>query len=71
MSKRQKSTSVVSYFAKQRRKDSTETQKHEQDTDFSMPTCSSTSASQSTEFDYAEECITLDRPSEVRVNEIN
>ena len=60
MSKRQKNTSILSYFAKQRRKESTEI--NEQETDSSRPTCS-TSASQSTEFDSTEERTNLDRPN--------
>ena len=59
MSKRQKNTSILSYFAKQRRKESTEIKEHEQETDSSRPACS-TSPSQSTEFDSAEERINLD-----------
>ena len=59
MSKRQKNTSLLIYFAKQRRKKSTEIKDHEQETNSSRPTCS-TSASQSTEFDSAEERINLD-----------
>lgn len=62
MSKRQKNTSILSYFAKQRRKESTEINEHEQETDSSRPTCS-TSASQSTEFDSTEERTNLDRPN--------
>ena len=61
MSKRQKNTSILSYFAKQRRKKSTEIKEHEQETDSSRPTCST--SSQSTEFDSAEERINLDRPN--------
>ena len=60
MSKMQKTTSIFNFFAKRRRKKSTEIKEHEQDTDSSRPTCS-TSASQSTEFDSAEECINLNR----------
>ena len=59
MSKRQKNTSILSYFAKQRRKESTDIKENEQKTDFSRPTCS-TFASQSTEFNSAEERINLD-----------
>ena len=44
---------MLSCFAKQRRKESTEIQEHEKETDSSRPTCS-TSASQLTEFDSAE-----------------
>ena len=51
MSKRQKkNTSLLSYFAKQRKKELTEINEHEQERDSSRPTCS-TSASPSTEFD--------------------
>ena len=56
-----KNIKTLSYFAKQRRKELTEKKEHDQETDFSMPTCS-TSASQSTEFDSVEERINLDRP---------
>ena len=49
------------YFAKQRRKESTEIKEQEQETDSSRPTCS-TSASHSTEFDFAEEGMNLNRP---------
>ena len=52
MSTRQKNTSTLSNFEK-RRRESTERKEHEQETDFSRPTCS-TSASQSTEFDSVE-----------------
>ena len=52
---------MLSYFAKQRRKDSKEIKEHEQETDSLRPTCS-TSASQSTEFDSAEKHINLDKP---------
>ena len=38
MSKRQKNTSILSYFAKQRRKESTEIIEHEQKTDSLSPT---------------------------------
>ena len=62
MSKRQKNISILSYFAKQRRKQSPEIKEREQETDSLRPTCS-TSASQSTEFDSAEERINLDRPN--------
>ena len=62
MSKKQNNTSILSYFAKQRRKESTKIKEHEQQSDSSRPTCS-TSASQSTEFDSAEERINLDRPN--------
>ena len=62
MSKTQKNTSILSYFAKQERKESTEIKEHEQVTNSSRPICS-TSASQSTEFDSAEERINLDRPN--------
>ena len=61
MSKRQKNTSILIYFAKQRRKESTEIKEHEQETNSSRPTCS-TSASQSTEFDSAEERMNFIRP---------
>ena len=53
---------MLSYSAKQRRKESTEIKEHEQETDSLRPTCM-TSASQSTEFDSAEERINLDRPN--------
>ena len=53
---------MLSYFAKRKKKESTEIIEHEQETDSSRPTCS-TSASQSTEFDSAEERINLDRPN--------
>ena len=43
-------------------KESTEIKEHKQETDSSWPTCS-TFASQSTEFDSAEECINLNRPN--------
>ena len=59
MSKWQKNTLILSCFAKQRRKKSMEKKEHEQETDSSWPTCS-TSASQSSEFDSAEERINLD-----------
>ena len=49
----QKDTAMLSYFAKQRRKKSTEIKEHKQETDSSRLTCS-TSASQSTEFDSAK-----------------
>ena len=62
MSKRQKNASILNYSAKQRWKEATEIKEHEQETDSSMPTCS-TSVSQSTEFDSAEERINLDRPN--------
>ena len=62
MSKRQKNTSTFTYFAKQRKKESTEINEHEQDTDSSRPTCSY-SASKSNEFDSAEVRINLDRPN--------
>ena len=41
MSKRQKNISipVLSYFPKQKRKESTEIKEHEQETDSSWPTC--------------------------------
>ena len=61
MSQKQKNTSILSYVAKQRRKESKE-KKHEQESDSSRPTCSSF-ASQSTEFDFAEERINLDTPN--------
>ena len=38
MSKRQKNTSMHSYFAKQRKKESTEIKEHKQETDSSKPT---------------------------------
>ena len=60
MNKRQKNTSKLSYFAKQRKKESTKIKEHEQETNSSRPTYSA-SASQSTEFDSAEERIDLDR----------
>ena len=53
MSKRQKSISILGYFAKQRRRELTEIKEYEQDTDSSRPTCR-TSASQSPEFDFAD-----------------
>ena len=56
-----KNTSILSCFAKQRMKESTETKEHDQGTDSSRPTCS-TSTSQSTEFDFAKKRIILDRP---------
>ena len=62
MSKRQKNTSTLSYFAKQRGKESTEIKEHEQETNSSRQTCS-VSASQLIEFDSAEERINLDRPN--------
>ena len=62
MSNGQKNTSILSYSAKQRRKESTEIKEHEQETDSSRPTCCA-SASQSTEFASAEEHINLDRPN--------
>ena len=62
MSKKQKTTSTLSYFAKQRRKESTEIKVYEQETDSLTSTCS-TSASQSIEFDSAEEPINLGRPN--------
>ena len=61
-SKRQKNTSILSYFAKQRRKELTEIKEHEQETDSSRPTFS-TSAFQSTEVDSAEKRVHLDRPN--------
>ena len=61
MSKKQKNTLILSYFAKQRRNESTE-KKHKQETNSLRPICS-TSASQSTEFDSAERHINLDRPN--------
>ena len=63
--KKKKKTSILSCFAKQREKESIEIKEHEQKTDSSRPTCfllSDSSASQSTEFDSAEERINLDRP---------
>ena len=62
MSKRQTNTSTLSFFAKEGGKESTKIKEHKQETDFSRPTCSN-SASQSTEFDLAEERINLDRSS--------
>ena len=62
MSKRRKSTSILCYFAKRRKKESTEIKEHEQETDSLRLNCS-TSASQSTGFDSAEERINLDRPN--------
>ena len=62
MSERQKNISILSYFAKQRRKESTEIKEHEQQTDSSRPTCN-TSASHLTEFDFAEEYINFVRPN--------
>ena len=62
MSERQKITSILSYFATQRRKKSREIKEHEQDTNSLRPTCS-ISASQLTEFDSADERINLDRPN--------
>ena len=53
---------MLSYFAKHRRKESTEIKEHERETDSSRPTCS-TSASQSTKFDSAEERINFGRPN--------
>ena len=50
---------MLCYFGKQRRKESIELKEHEQETNLSRPTCS-TSAFQSTEFDSAEERINLD-----------
>ena len=47
MSKTQKILLILSYFAKQRRKKSTKSKQHKQETDSWRPTCS-TSASQST-----------------------
>ena len=64
MSKKQKNTSILGYFAKHIRKESTEIKKHEQKIDSSRPTCC-TSASQSTKCDSAEERINLDRPNVV------
>ena len=69
MSKKQKNTSILRYFAKQRRKESTEINEHQQETDSSRPTCS-TSASQSTEFDSTEERTNLDRPNSFRSDDI-
>ena len=62
MTNRQNDTSIFSYFAKQRRKESTEIKEHEQETDSSRPTYS-TSDSRSTEFDSAEERTNLERPN--------
>ena len=62
MGKRQKNTSILSYFVKQRRKESTEIKEHEQETDSSRPSCSS-SASQSIEFDSAKKHRNLGRPN--------
>ena len=62
MNKRQKNTAILSYFAKQRKKESTEIEEHEQKTDSSRPTCS-TAAPQSTEYDSAEKRINLVRPN--------
>ena len=62
MSKRLKNTSKCSYFAKHRRKESTEIKEQDQETDSSTLPCSS-SASQSSEFDSAEVHINLDRPN--------
>ena len=62
MSKRQKNNLVLRYFAKQRRKGSTEIKEHDQETNSSRPTCS-TSASQSIEYDSAKERINLHRPT--------
>ena len=58
MRKRKKNTSILGYFAW---KESTEIKEHEQETDSSRPTCS-TSASHSTEFDSANKRINFDRP---------
>ena len=64
MSKRQQNASILRYFPKKRRKESTEIKEHKQETDSWRPTCS-TSASQSTEFDSAEERINLDKPKNI------
>ena len=61
MSKWQKNNLMFSYFAKQRQKESTETKKHEQETDSLRPTCSS-SAYQSPEIDCAKERMNFYRP---------
>ena len=58
MSKRQKNTLMLSYFAKQTRKKSIEIKEHDQEIYFPRPICS-ISASLSTEFDSAEERIKL------------
>ena len=39
MSKRQKNISTLSYFEKQKRKESTEIKEHKQETNSSRPTC--------------------------------
>ena len=62
MNKAKKILQYLIIFAKQRRKELTEIKEHKQETDSSRPTCS-TSASQLTEFDSAEERINLDRPN--------
>ena len=64
MSKKAKSTSIHSYFAKQRRKESTEIKEHRREMNKilrSLPV--RTSTSQSTEFDSAEERINLKKPN--------
>ena len=40
MSERKKNTTIISYFAMQRRKESTEIKEYEQEIDSSRPTCS-------------------------------
>ena len=60
--KRQKNASILSYFAKQRRKESIEMKDHEQGTDSSRPSCS-TSASQSTEFSFLKSNYNCDLPN--------
>ena len=62
MSKRQKNTLILGYFAKQKRKESTEIREYEQETASSRPACGSF-ASQSTEFYCAKERLNLGRPN--------
>ena len=61
LSKSQKNTLMLRYFAKQRRKESTEIKEQEQETDSSRPTCC-ICASHSTEVDSAEKRMNLNRP---------
>ena len=63
MNKRQKNTSILIYFAKQKRKESTAIEEHKQET--SRPPCSTSRTSQSTELASAEEHINLGRPNTV------